>query len=97
MDETRTLDSIIASMRDGVVVVDTRREIWRCNEAAGLLLNIDPSEIIGKPIQVFEKAIAAHVVDRPALVSGWRQAVSRINEKPRLEFEFQSRGNETQD
>jgi signal transduction histidine kinase len=90
MEESRILDHIIASMRDGIVVVNANREILRCNEAAGVLLNIDPPDVIGRPLEVFQEAIAARVIDLPSLASDWKQAIARIDEKPRVEFEFRA-------
>ncbi|MBI2851710.1 MAG: PAS domain-containing protein [Chloroflexi bacterium] len=90
MDDRQVLDSIISSMRDGMVVVDTDKKILRCNDAAGSLLDIDPQCFLGESVHTLDEAIARKVLDVPSLIAAWRVANARINEKPRVEFEILS-------
>ncbi|WP_096272194.1 cell wall metabolism sensor histidine kinase WalK [Paucisalibacillus globulus] len=49
-EETRKLNSVLANMSDGVIATDETGAVTLMNEAAGILLGIDPEEGIGELI-----------------------------------------------
>src|SRR5690606_16280665 len=49
-EETRKLNSVLANMSDGVIATDEIGAVTLMNEAAGILLGIDPEEGIGELI-----------------------------------------------
>ncbi|WP_042147728.1 cell wall metabolism sensor histidine kinase WalK [Paucisalibacillus sp. EB02] len=49
-EETRKLNSVLANMSDGVIATDNTGAVTLMNEAAGILLGMDPEEGIGELI-----------------------------------------------
>ncbi|MBI2855077.1 MAG: hypothetical protein HYX87_09205 [Chloroflexi bacterium] len=60
----------------------------RCNQAAEALLDIRAQDFVGKPVHEFDAALARKVTDVPSLVSAWKNAISRLSEMPKVEFDI---------
>jgi len=87
--ERSTLQSIIASMGEGLVVTDAGRNIIYCNKAAENLLDIECEDNIGLSEDTFREALGLRV-GVEALHSSWKDALSRLDQKPKFGFEIKS-------
>lgn len=47
-DEKHRMDGLLDSVADGILILSTNFEIWRCNPTLARLLQVKPDEIIGK-------------------------------------------------
>ncbi|MDO8473066.1 MAG: ATP-binding protein, partial [Dehalococcoidia bacterium] len=80
--ERSTLESIVASMGEGLLVLDAQRHVIHCNRAAEDLLDIDARPLIGQPVEVFQAAWVGRVEDRDKLRSEWSIAVDHLTTTP---------------
>ncbi len=56
---TDYISSLLESISDGVIAVDTEENVTRFNRAAGLVLGFDATEVVGQPFrEVFERPFA---------------------------------------
>ncbi|MBU2703123.1 transcriptional regulator with PAS [Sporomusaceae bacterium BoRhaA] len=61
---TSTLESVLESIEEGIVVVDKQGLITRMNKAYGYFLGINPKEIVGKHITTVITNTRLHIVAR---------------------------------
>ncbi len=87
MDNAETKDSIIASMGEGLIVVDSGRQVQLINPAAEKLLDMKASDFIGQPVEAFQYALARKVTDVTSLILQWGKALTRLTENPKLDFQ----------
>ncbi|MBI2918437.1 MAG: PAS domain-containing protein [Chloroflexi bacterium] len=90
--ERNALSSIMASMSEGLVVIDKGDTLAYCNPSAERVLDIAASDFVGKPVSVFEQAWQARVVDHDGLVRAWKDGVLRAPERPAVDFDLLSGG-----
>ncbi|MBI2858575.1 MAG: GAF domain-containing protein, partial [Chloroflexi bacterium] len=89
--ERRTLESILAGMNEGLLVMDARGNILYCNRAAEDLLDIRCDDFLGLSEKAFREALELHVDDVEGLRSRWKDNMARLDEKPRIGFEVKTR------
>lgn len=70
--ERRTLESIMASMGEGLVVADAEGTVVYCNPAAEKMLQIAAADIIGKPAKVYHQLLVSRIVEP----EDWRRQIS---------------------
>lgn len=70
--ERGTLESIISSMGEGLLVVDGNGVAVYCNPAAEELLRVDASNFVGQPVDVCYRMLASKIVGPP----DWRAILS---------------------
>jgi len=46
------LEAVLASLQDGVIITDAAGEVVRMNSAAGRMLRVEPTEVVGQPFVV---------------------------------------------
>jgi len=49
--QRREQDAVLSSMVEGVIAIDSRQNVLRMNPAAAHLLEIDPDNVVGRPVQ----------------------------------------------
>ncbi|GEM_PF-6507488 len=69
--ERRTLESIMASMGEGLVVADAGGTVAYCNPAAEELLRIPAADIVGKSASVYHGLLSKRIVEP----ENWRDQV----------------------
>ncbi|MBI4289393.1 MAG: GAF domain-containing protein [Chloroflexi bacterium] len=62
--ERSTLEAIITSMDEGLVVVDGLDRVAYCNASAKKILDVGGKDVVGLPVEAFERLFADRVVDR---------------------------------
>lgn len=67
LNQRNQLDAILASMVEGVLAVDTDEQIITLNGAAGRLLDLQPADAEGKPIQAVVRNVALQELVTEAL------------------------------
>ncbi|MBI2958382.1 MAG: GAF domain-containing protein [Chloroflexi bacterium] len=85
-----TLESIITSMGEGLIVVSANDQILYCNQAIEKLLGVRCQDFVGLPVEAFWQAVGPHVDNAETLHKGWENARSRLQERPRLDFQVTS-------
>lgn len=78
--ERATLAAVMASMTDGLLVVDSARGIRYCNVRAGELLGVDPSAVIGQSIHVVINKVVLSLADPEEGWASWEQMVTNPQE-----------------
>lgn len=69
------LESVMASMGEGLVVVDMLGRITYCNPAAERLLRLKATDFLGRSVDAFREALAARVQDPQ---DWWRHLATRL-------------------
>ncbi|MEW6033594.1 MAG: GAF domain-containing protein [Chloroflexota bacterium] len=62
-EERSSLESIINSMGEGLVVVDASGTMVYCNPKAGWLWGINPADVVGHPVEVYYDLLATRIVE----------------------------------
>ena len=78
--ERTTLGAVMASMQDGLLVLDEANLVRYVNARVDELMGIPPDALLGQSLESVEQAIAARVVDFPG-VSGVLHQTLRCTEK----------------
>ncbi|MDO8636467.1 MAG: GAF domain-containing protein, partial [Dehalococcoidia bacterium] len=91
--ERSTLQAIISSMGEGLVVVDAQHKIAYCNQSAEDVLDIQASNVIGQPLNTFETAWMGRLNDMGIFSKQWTEAIVSQAKNIRIEFEFFAKGN----
>ena len=88
--ERTTLAGIMASMSDGLVVVNAAREIRYCNAQAAELLGVDARALLGRPAEaafgVLRRSLGRSPDGSGATWPAWQQALDTFETRPRLEL-----------
>ncbi len=61
--ERSTLEAILASIGEGLVVVNYRQTVIYCNKAAEKLLRLDSSAIVNQPVETFYEQLSKQVIE----------------------------------
>jgi len=85
-EERSTLDSIIASMGEGLVVVDNQKNLAYCNSAAEQLLGLEAAAFLGKPVAAFNRGLSTRVVEPKDWETVLTAKFKEINTQPKLNF-----------
>lgn len=75
--EKSTLESIISSMGEGLLVIDSQGVLLYCNPAAERLMGLAASDFVGRPASLCYDALSPRVAapqDWRATLSGWPEA-----------------------
>ncbi|MBI2957607.1 MAG: GAF domain-containing protein [Chloroflexi bacterium] len=88
--ERSTLESIMTGMGEGLIVVDARHDVLYCNRALEELLGLRCHDFVGVSFDTFLGALGLRVDDVEAFGSHWRDAVARLEEKPKVAFTVNS-------
>ncbi|MBI2957259.1 MAG: GAF domain-containing protein [Chloroflexi bacterium] len=89
--ERSTLESIMASMNEGLLVMDARGNILYCNKAAEKQLGLRCEDFLGLSENTFREALELQVDDADGLRSRWKEALAGLREKPKFGFEVKTR------
>jgi signal transduction histidine kinase len=83
-EQRATLDAVMASMSDGLLVVEESGAVRYCNGRAGELLGLDPDQVVGSGIAAALSAVVETLEDAAATRAAWVEAVKRVGERPRF-------------
>jgi signal transduction histidine kinase/CheY-like chemotaxis protein len=81
-EQRSTLDAVMASMSDGLLVVEEGGTVRYCNGRAGELLGLEPGEVVGSGIAAALSAVVDTLEDAAATRAAWVEAVKRVAERP---------------
>jgi signal transduction histidine kinase len=82
-----TLDSVMTSLIDGLILLDRRGRIAYVNPCAAEMLGLVPGALLGQPAEAVERQVAARAVD-PGPEPGWLQGtLSRLDAEPAAELD----------
>ena len=81
-----TLDSVMNSLVDGLILVDTRSRIVYLNPHTEEILGLPASALVGQTLDRSEQGIAAHVVQPEKVLSQLRAAIAGPQDAPTVEF-----------
>lgn len=81
-----TLDAVMASMSDGLVVLDAAQRVRYCNRRIGELLGIDPEWMIGKNLHDAMAPSKQRLLDSTGAETAFFHAIKRLDECPTFEM-----------
>ncbi|MGD9146431.1 MAG: ATP-binding protein [Anaerolineae bacterium] len=81
-----TLDSVMNSLVDGLILVDTRSRIAYLNPHTEEILGFPASALIGQTLDIREYGIADHVAQPEQVLSQLRAAITGPQDTPTVEF-----------
>jgi PAS domain S-box-containing protein len=81
-----TLDSVMNSLVDGLILVDTRSRVAYLNPHTEEILGFPASALIGQTLDRSENGIAAHVAQSEQVLGQLRAAISGPQDTPTIEF-----------
>jgi PAS domain S-box-containing protein len=85
--ERTTLTAVMASMSDGLVVIDAAHRIRYANARAGELMGLAAPLLLGASVEAAFEAIRPVFRDPAAAWAVWEQGATRIQEQPRFEVQ----------
>lgn len=80
-----TLDAVMASMSDGLVVLDAARQVRFCNAQAGAVLGVAPRDLIGQRAEVIFAAPRATFAHPEGVQQAWERALTSVEAPPAFE------------
>ncbi|MBI4491539.1 MAG: PAS domain S-box protein [Chloroflexi bacterium] len=86
--ERAALAAVMASMSDGLAILDAGRQVRYCNARAAVLLGTGPQTLVGKSSEDAFALIRQTLADPEAGWAAWEQALARLDERPRFELEL---------
>jgi signal transduction histidine kinase len=81
-----TLDSVMNSLVDGLVLLDNRGRIAYCNPRAGKMLDLSRRALAGRPIQDLDASIAKRLSDASASTTPLQAALADPDNLPVVEL-----------
>lgn len=78
------LDNVMESINEGIFVINNEGNVIRLNEAAAEMLELDKSELIGKPISTFFKLIVPEETSSDKRAQEYQLQTIRDNKVPVL-------------
>jgi PAS domain S-box-containing protein len=87
--ERTVLDAVMASMTDGLVVVDGDGRTRFCNERAIALIDLDPATAVGEAIEPAFERLAADLADPTSARATWTAALADPGARPSFELAIQ--------
>ncbi|MBI3965003.1 MAG: PAS domain S-box protein [Chloroflexi bacterium] len=89
--ERSVLETVMASMSDGLIVFDAAVRVRYCNTRAGALLGCEPRWLLNRTLHQVGAAVRPALADEAALGSAWQEAVGRLDEEPTFEVKLVGR------
>jgi signal transduction histidine kinase len=83
--ERATLAAVMASMSDGLLVLDAAHQIHYCNAQVGEFLGINPTLAIGQPIEQIITETRQSMMDPEAANSRWENLLTDPHQFPSVE------------
>jgi signal transduction histidine kinase len=83
-----TLESILASMGEGLVVADAQGRVNYCNPAVERLLGLKASRVVGQPLDRVTDFLASRVADPQEWRRAWAKALERAAEGATISFQL---------
>jgi signal transduction histidine kinase/CheY-like chemotaxis protein len=84
--ERTTLGAVMASMQDGLLVMDEANSVRYCNARVDELLGIAPGALLGQTVESAEKAISARVVDFDSVSVALHKTLRCAEKRPPVEM-----------
>jgi signal transduction histidine kinase/ActR/RegA family two-component response regulator len=84
--ERATLAAVLASMTDGLLVLDRGGRIVYANDPAGQLLGVDPHALLGKNTVEWVALLGPSLHEPRATLAAWEQACARSQERPTFDM-----------
>ncbi|MGD8462388.1 MAG: ATP-binding protein [Anaerolineae bacterium] len=81
-----TLDSVMNSLVDGLVLADRRGRIAYINPCAAQILELPTHALLGRPLATLEEEITARVAQPDQVAGQLRTALSEVENTPTVEF-----------
>ena len=81
-----TLDSVMNSLVDGLVLADRRGRIAYINPRAAQILDLATRQLLGRPVVTLEKEISPRVARPDEFTAQLRAALAEIESTPTVEF-----------
>ncbi|HEU5316132.1 MAG TPA: SpoIIE family protein phosphatase [Chloroflexota bacterium] len=81
-----TLESVIASMADGLVVTDTRRQVRFCNERAAAALGTTSAALVDRPAETLFAHLGQTLASPERVRAQWERALAAPEERPTFEL-----------
>jgi signal transduction histidine kinase len=83
--ERATLAAVMASMSDGLLVLDAAHQVHYCNTRVGEFLGINPTLAIGQPIEQIITETKQPMLDPEAANSRWENLLTDPHQLPSIE------------
>ena len=80
-----TLESVMASMSDGLLVTDTRRQVRFCNQRAAGALRASSAALIGRPAEAIFAALRGDLFAPNDVQAAWERALAAPEQRPTFE------------
>jgi signal transduction histidine kinase len=90
--ERATLDAVMASMTDGLLVVDADDRIRFCNARAATFLHLDPAEAVGTRAERAFERLLLQMPGATAAGAAWRSALADPGARPSFELSLTADG-----
>jgi len=84
--ERAQLAAVVASIGDGLFVIDHRHTVRLCNEKAADLLQTDPAGLIGHNVELLVDVISATAENSDPVRAFFARSFTHASERPRLEL-----------
>jgi signal transduction histidine kinase len=84
--ERATFAGVMASMSDGLILIDGTQRIRYCNARAGELMGLDVSELLGQTPQAALDLLGPRFVNPPAAHAAWYSALAQLDNRPSYEL-----------
>ena len=86
--ERATLEAVIDSMTEGLVLLDAAGQVTYCNAQACRLFDFEPEMVVGKSADEVFRLITALAADPEEALAAWKHAWSNLKERPTFEVLF---------
>jgi len=84
-EEQAMLSTVLASISDGLVVIDPNQSIRYCNTPAAQFLGIEADAIVGRTVREAFSRVSRSVVNRDEAREAWDHAFANLDEHPSFE------------
>jgi signal transduction histidine kinase/CheY-like chemotaxis protein len=86
--ERSTLEAVMSSMHEGLLVTDREGVVRYCNVRTAQLLGVEHTRLIGTRARTMLGQLASRIVQAESVIAQWKRALRDPDQRPSIEIEL---------
>jgi signal transduction histidine kinase len=88
IQERSTLEAVMSSMHEGLLVMDSEGLIRYCNSRAAELLGVAQATLLGTPARTTFGQLQSRLADEENVIAQWKRALRNSEQRPSVDIEL---------